>query len=1013
MVIDGPMVVGGRNFYVLLTADQQETMLPESDITVWETNRSSPASWLVERPLVDPYDLGRALTYLKMSSDLTNLVYSFSAARTLFRPHQFKPVLKVIESPVHRLLLADEVGLGKTIEAGLIWTELDARSPLSRVLIVTPSGLLAKWQMEMERRFDREVQVLTTNDFLDFADRYAERGAAARLTGIISYPQLRNPRVIDMLRTRPPTLDLAIFDEAHALRNPSTKTHQSGGLVAQNAEAVVFLSATPVNLGSDDLFHLLHLLRPDEFARKDLFRVEIEPNAHVNAAQRALLAEFPPLNDIVLEVLRGVESTAQRDAFLGNPIYRNLVERLERSEVSTRAQVVEAQEDLTRLNTLADVYTRTRKRDLRDHSVVRRAHNLKVAFSTQEEALHEATLELVAALRRRSTGSASGLAAVMPARQASSCLPAMRSYLVDLAERGSIHLDLSEGEEEDELDETPEVELEIDDALEALAWEVADRWRDLGNHDSKLEVLLGALDELGQDDHRPRVLVFSFFRLTLAYLAEQLEARGLRCAQMHGGVPLRDRTALLRSFRAGELDVLLCSEVGSEGLDFEFCDVLVNYDLPWNPMRLEQRIGRLDRFGQRHEVIHILNFEIDGTIDTDIFLRLYNRIRVFEQSIGELEPILGPTVAEITRTLAARDLTPDEQRALADRIALAVESEQQNLERFNERQDELISADSFIEDSLADARNANRYLTPFELSRFVGGYLRDHAHPSRLSPVRSAHGLFELRGSPLLADRLRELSRPFATSGFDATIINLEANGSLTVTFDAELAYDVDATFLSHRHPLVRAIVEHYRSPDQQIHPGGYVRMPAATDEQVGRWVFYVFALSATGLQPRRQLVATAARLDTSEVDPEVGQQVLSWLSGPDVRRLDPDDIPLFDRDRAIDCYQSVLEYVVQEVDETKQRLSERNTALVAVRQASLQRELEVRRARLEEMATRSGLDDRIRRMREGEIRNLESKIRSEMARLEQQRGVVVDFRVVLGGVADLVSVRRTGEGSE
>ena len=177
-----------------------------------------------------------SLTQLKLTSSLTDLVYSFSSARTLFRVHQFRPVLKLIQSAVHRLLLADEVGLGKTIEAGLIWTELDARSPVRRTLIVTPPGLTRKWQMEMERRFDREARLLTASDLLDFVELYAERGDRAVLAGVISYPQLRNERLVAALSTRPPTLDLAIFDEAHALRNPSTRTHHAAELVVENTE---------------------------------------------------------------------------------------------------------------------------------------------------------------------------------------------------------------------------------------------------------------------------------------------------------------------------------------------------------------------------------------------------------------------------------------------------------------------------------------------------------------------------------------------------------------------------------------------------------------------------------------------------------------------------------------------------------------------------------------------------------------------------------------------------------
>ena len=118
--------------------------------------------------------------------------------------------------------------------------------------------------------------------------------------------------------------------------------------------------------------------------------------------------------------------------------------------------------------------------------------------------------------------------------------------------------------------------------------------------------------------------------------------------------------------------MLLLSQVGAEGLDFEFCNVMVNYDLPWNPMQVEQRIGRLDRFGQQHEKIFILNMHVPGTIESDIFERLYSRIGVFERSIGELEPILRDDLKDITRTLLDPTLTQAERDRESERVAVAL-----------------------------------------------------------------------------------------------------------------------------------------------------------------------------------------------------------------------------------------------------------------------------------------------------------------------------------------------------
>lgn len=977
-------------------------MLPESELRRKEVDRTNPAAWLVERPLSEPSAFARSVTHFKLTSSLTDLIYSFSAARTLFRPHQFKPVLKVVESPVHRLLLADEVGLGKTIEAGLIWTELDARSPLRRVLMVTPPGLVEKWQLEMRRRFDREVRALSAQDLLDFIDLYAERGDSSRLTAVIGYPQLRNARVVDALTNRPATFDLAIFDEAHVLRNANTKTHQAAKLVAQNTESVIFLSATPVNLGSDDLFNLLHLLRPDEFNRKEGFAAQLAPNANVNRALRLLTASFPPNVEAVADALKGVEQTSHAAAYRGNPLYSSVLNRLQ-GELG-HGDVVELQGDLARLNSLAHVYTRTRKRDLRDQTAVRRPHRIRVELTPIESELHDATLALVSELRRRATGAAPGLAAVMPARQAASCLPAMRTYVDELARKNALVLDRHEGEEDDEADDVVDGgQLEIDDSLSGLLeWIRLLRTR-LGDTDTKFDALITALAEFdAQTGARRQVLLFSFFRLTLAHLDEKLSSLGYRCAQMHGGTPMKVRSELLAKFRAGEIDILLCSEVGSEGLDFEFCDVLVNYDLPWNPMKLEQRIGRLDRFGQKNPVIHVLNFEIESTVDTEIFLRLYDRIGIFESSIGELEPIMGATVRELTRSLLSLELTTAEQRALADRLALAVMAEKRNVEEFDRNQESLVGADSYVDRALDDIRDQHRYLTPPELARYVGGFLRDAAHPARLVATDQDPSIFALHGSPLLADRLRRHGAGMLTPDFGELITTLETGGPVMVTFDSERAYGSTSVFLAHTHPLVRSITRYYSEPENALSPGGYISLPAPSDRVRGRWVFYVFMLAASGMLPQRSLMAVAVHADSKQVDVDVGAQVLSYLSGPDVSQMRQDEVPMVDRDVVVSCYERVLADVAARREEMRDRLVERNEALVASRTASLQRELEVRRASLHEMASRPGLDERIRRMRTSQIRNLEMTIHAKISELEEQRSVSVRFQVVLGGVADL-----------
>src|SRR5690606_23456499 len=171
-----------------------------------------------------------------------------------------------------------------------------------------------------------------------------------------------------------------------------------------------------------------------------------------------------------------------------------------------------------------------------------------------------------------------------------------------------------------------------------------------------------------------KALVFSTFRHTLAFLARHTEDAGLRYGVIHGDIPDDERASLRKRFslppeHPDALDVLLSSEVGCEGLDFQFCDFLVNYDLPWNPMRIEQRIGRIDRYGQESETVAIVNFVTPGTVDADIYDRCLWRIGVFHHAVGGSEEILGAVTKELHDIAESFTLTPEERAAQLQQLA--------------------------------------------------------------------------------------------------------------------------------------------------------------------------------------------------------------------------------------------------------------------------------------------------------------------------------------------------------
>ena len=171
----------------------------------------------------------RLMTYHRLARDtpLRNNIYAFNASRTRFYPYQFKPVIKLLDSPDQRIMVCDEVGLGKTIEAGLILSELRARGTMDRVLVVCPSSLCSKWRLELKQRFGEDFTILDSKRFKEFLGEYAEDRAGSRLNGILSLQSARTQGVIEALEAVQPGFDLVIVDEAHHLRNTGTRQRKA------------------------------------------------------------------------------------------------------------------------------------------------------------------------------------------------------------------------------------------------------------------------------------------------------------------------------------------------------------------------------------------------------------------------------------------------------------------------------------------------------------------------------------------------------------------------------------------------------------------------------------------------------------------------------------------------------------------------------------------------------------------------------------------------------------------
>ena len=405
-IIDGdPKETKGKLFYpVSIDPSQPSSYYPEDSLEKFIPPKSVE-QLLKAREFSHIEDFIQALIYKKLEKPLSDNLYTFYASRTEFQVHQFKPVLKFLNTFKQRLLLADEVGLGKTIEAGIIITEISARlGELSRVLVVCPSMLTPKWEEEMRKRFSLDFNILKRDDFMKFMQRYAEYGEAEKIKGIMTLQTLRANRMIESLREVAPHFDIVIVDEAHYMRNPETLSSELGEVLSELSDAMLFLSATPLQLGTPDLFNLLGLLIPEEFADFALFHNLIEPNEYINNALRRL---YEP--SAAIELLKMVEETSQKERFIKNPFYREAIDLLSNTNELSREQAIRLQKLLIELNCLSYVFTRTKKRDVEIQFPIREARVIRVQFTPEEMEFYSAVTDFVSEHFTARYGSSQGI----------------------------------------------------------------------------------------------------------------------------------------------------------------------------------------------------------------------------------------------------------------------------------------------------------------------------------------------------------------------------------------------------------------------------------------------------------------------------------------------------------------------------------------------------------------------------------------------------------------------------
>lgn len=514
-------------------------------------------------------------------------------------PHQLYALNRAMSRDRIRYLLADEVGLGKTIEAGLILRELKLRGMVRRVLVVAPKGLVRQWQAEMRLHFGENFRFIEPSEITAFRQWRDEEDNLWRMHDQVicsldsvkpiekrrgwSLEQLNTynrERFEDLISAG---WDLVIIDESHRLGGSTEQVarYKLGAALSEAAPYLLLLSATPHQGKTDQFMRLMQLLDRDSFPDESSINHE-------------------RVRPFVIRTEKRVSINAE-----GQPLFKPRV---------TRLLPVTWQDKHAAQQRLYESVT----------DYVRHGYNQAMAAKQRHIGF------LMILMQRLVTSSTAAIRTTLEKRLTLLETPQLQTNLFD----------------EPDVDEWAELDgqSQLEIAVQTSGWEREKaevetllelaRETERQGTDAKAEALLDLIYKLQQEENEPqlKVLIFTEFVPTQAMLAQFLESRGFSVALLNGSMDLEARTQAQQAF-SRDVRVLISTDAGGEGLNLQFCHVVVNFDMPWNPMRLEQRIGRVDRIGQPH-VVRAINFVLDDTVEHRVREVLEHKLEVIAQEFG-------------------------------------------------------------------------------------------------------------------------------------------------------------------------------------------------------------------------------------------------------------------------------------------------------------------------------------------------------------------------------------------
>ncbi len=1013
----GPVIevlppVGGTNRYRVYHSDENTPIYFESQLvsSASPSMKSDLARALQNGDFTSADKFRARITAERLAKPQTDSLYSLQAARIQYIPYQFKPLLRFLRAEQPRLLIADEVGVGKTIEAGLILREMQTRQDVENVLIVCPKALVPKWQAEMER-FDERFRPLTPEILRYCINETKNDGAwpGQHARGIVSLELLRNGNYLDgkkkdgtdiipikpvlLTLDPPPRFSLVIFDEAHHLRNQETNSHAAARFLCEVSEAVLFLSATPVHLGSENLYTLLNLLRPDLLPDFEVFQMMAEPNAHLIRAMRTIRTSSENWQSESLSAIADAINTEWgRQALRMDPRVIEWIDRLSSQTELVNEERIRCLRDLEEAQTFAHLMNRTRRRDI-DRFTIREPHTVEVSFTPEQLTFYRAII----GFRQRMLSLEHDERVVRwitvnLERQVASCLPALIPMLDGFIRTGRF----SSTEITDDLDE------ENTANLPSYLVNSAERLRDLAANlppfDPKLERLKELIRNVLAESRPKKILIFSYFLHTLAYLENNLSNGAIRVRKITSQTDDDERELLRDYFRRPHddpeaIDILLSSQVGDEGLDYEFCDCLVNYDIPWNPMKIEQRIGRIDRFGQHSEKVHIYNFITPGTVEERIIFRCFERLDIFRNTVGDSEEIFEDVPKRLQQIAYDPTLSSKQAEERAMQMSdnkLRIVEEQRRLE---ESSDALLGLEqSFIEE-VESLIAAGRHVSSKDLAHMIKLYVEQDAIGGRLAPHSRFPKHHQLRlnedARAAVSQNVDDLKRyDRATIEFRRWLGGSEPYYMLT--YDRQKALEQrELPFITPIHPLAKAAMNYWKDVSKPL-----VARLLLKDSKLcaGTHLFAVELWETLGVRSEVRLKSFMWDLSRRKIITNISSLLPLLFETSDLQDFHLfQDLDLLRGLEALDEYANSVR--LNEVEQLKRR----NDNLLDRQLASLRAYYDNRIDRVTTELERSK-DERIRIMRRSEKSRMEAEFERKRQDIARRRDCdIVSSRIGLG----------------